>query len=73
MSYISIVVAEMALELAKLITFISEKVVADRMKGCVAKDIDLQIEREQCFWCKGKEKIATTAQNLADGVWLKVC
>ncbi|MEK7323508.1 MAG: DUF4238 domain-containing protein [Pseudomonadota bacterium] len=62
---------EMALELAKLITFISEKVVADRMKGCVAKDIDLQIEREQCFGAKGKEKIATTAQNLADGVWLR--
>lgn len=62
---------EMALELAKLITFISEKVVADRMKGRAAKDIDLQIEREQCFDEKGKEKIATTAQNLADGVWLR--
>jgi hypothetical protein len=62
---------EMALELAKLITFISEKVVADRMKGRFAEDIDLEIEREQCFDAKGKEKIVTTAQNLADGVWLR--
>lgn len=62
---------EMVLELAKLIAFISEKVVADRLNGRAVNDIDLQVEREQCFSSKGKEKISTTAQNLADGVWLR--
>ncbi|NOY71138.1 MAG: DUF4238 domain-containing protein [Gammaproteobacteria bacterium] len=62
---------EMALELAKLITFISEKVVVDRMNDRVIKGIDPQVEREQCFNSKGKEKISTTAQNCADGIWLR--
>jgi hypothetical protein len=62
---------EMALELAKLISFISTKVVADRMNGRIVKDIDPQVEREQCFSSKGREKISMTAQNLAEGVWLR--
>ncbi len=62
---------EMALELAKLIVFISEKVVADRMSGRVVNDIDPQVERKQCFNLKGKDRISNTAQNCADGVWLR--
>ena len=61
---------EMALEIAKLIFFISEKVVADRMSGRVVNDIDPQVEREQCFNLKGKERISNTAQIFADRVWL---
>ena len=62
---------EMGLELAKLIVFISEKVVADRMSGRVVNDIDPQVEREQCFNLKGKERISNTAQNCANEVWLR--
>lgn len=62
---------EMALELAKLISFLSTKVVADRISGRVVKDIDPQVEREQCFSPKGREKISVTAQNCADEIWLR--
>jgi len=62
---------EMALELAKLIAFISEKVIADRMSGRIVNDIDPEFERKQCFDVKGKERISNTAQNCADGIWLR--
>lgn len=62
---------EMALELAKLISFLSPKVVADRMNGRVVKDINPQVELEQCFSSKGREKISVTAQNCADRIWLR--
>lgn len=61
---------EMALELAKLIFFISEKVVSDRMNGRTVNEIDYQEEREQCFSLEGKERISNTAQNCANQVWL---
>ena len=63
---------EMALELAKLIFFISERVVADRLKGRTINEIDPQIEYEQCFSESGKEKISSTAKNCAEAVWLKI-
>jgi hypothetical protein len=62
---------EMALELAKLIFFISEKVVFDRMNGRTINEIDCQEEREQCFNLEGKERISNTAQNCANQVWLR--
>ncbi|WP_084312980.1 DUF4238 domain-containing protein [Desulfobulbus elongatus] len=63
---------EIALELAKLIFFISEKVVADRMNGRLIDDIDPQDEHQQCFNKEGKEYISNTAQIYADRVWLRI-
>ncbi len=40
---------EMALELAKLAMFISEKVVIDRLQGRLLTDIDEATERDVCF------------------------
>lgn len=62
---------EMVLDLAKLISIISTKVVDDRMNGRVVKDIDPQVERKQCFSAKGMDKISVTAHNCAESVWLK--
>jgi len=62
---------EMALELAKLIFFFSEKVVSDRINGRTVNEIDYQVEREQCFSLEGKERISNTAQNCANQVWLR--
>ncbi len=62
---------EMALELAKLISFLSSRVVADRISGRVVNDIDPQVEREQCFSPKGREKISVTAQNCTNEIWLR--
>ena len=62
---------EMALELAKLISLISGRVVADRIKGRTIMEIDPQIEYEQCFSESGREKISSTAKNCAEAVWLK--
>ncbi len=62
---------EMALELAKLIFFISEKVASDRISGRAINEIDHYVEREQCFSLEGKEKISNTAQNCASQIWLR--
>lgn len=62
---------EMTLELAKLIFFISEKVVADRMSGRTINDINPQVEHEQCFSLEGKERISNTAKNCTDRIWLR--
>ena len=62
---------EMAFELAYLISFLSERVVADRMKGRTIKEIDPSVEYDQCFSESGKEKISTTAKDCAEAVWLK--
>jgi hypothetical protein len=62
---------EMALELARLISFISEKVVIDRMAGRAIKHIDPKIEREQCFNVEGKNKISATARECAERIWLR--
>ncbi|MBY8309894.1 hypothetical protein KW529_22065 [Vibrio fluvialis] len=61
---------EMALEMAKLIHYLSEVVVAERMGNRTINDIDLQSEYEECFSLKGKERISNTAKNCADGIWL---
>ena len=63
---------EMALELAKLISFISERVIADRLNGRTIKEIDPKIEHEQCFSENGREKISSTAKNCAEAVRLKI-
>jgi hypothetical protein len=62
---------EMALELAKLMSFISSKVVSDRMGGRLIAEIDPEVEREQCFNEDGRNKISTTAKNFAEHVWIK--
>ena len=62
---------ELALELEKLIVFISEKVVTDRIGSRIVNNIDPQVERELCFNLTGKENICNTAQILADRVWLR--
>ena len=48
---------EIALELAKLMSFISEKVVSDRMRGRLIAEINPEVEREQCFSEAGRNKI----------------
>jgi hypothetical protein len=62
----------MALELAKLIYFLSEQIVADRMNGRAIREIDPQVEYEQCFSENGMEKISSTARNCAETVWLRI-
>lgn len=62
---------EMALELAKLIFFISGKVISDRTSGRAINEIDHHVEREQCFSLEGKERISNTAQNCASQIWLR--
>jgi hypothetical protein len=62
---------EMALELVKLIYFISEKVVSNRMDGRSISEIDPTAEREQCFSEAGRNKISTTARIFAENVWIK--
>ncbi|EMN7319766.1 DUF4238 domain-containing protein [Vibrio vulnificus] len=61
---------EMALEMAKLIQYLSESVVNKRMENRTINDIDLQSEYDECFSLKGKERISNTAKNCADGIWL---
>ena len=62
---------EMTLELATLISFIAEKVVADRLAGQQLEQLDEGSEREACFNEKGMAKISNTAMNFAEHVWLK--
>ncbi len=62
---------EMILELAKLKSFISEKVVSDRMNGRTIAEIDPLEERNQCFSEAGKCKISITAKNYAEHIWIK--
>lgn len=62
---------EMALELAKLALFISEKVVDDRLHGRLLTDINETTERDECFSEDGLKKIEQTAENIANGVWVK--
>jgi len=63
---------EMALELAKLILFISEKVVLDRLQGRILTDIDEVAERAECFNKDGLDKIEKTALNVANSVWVRI-
>lgn len=62
---------EMALELAKISLFVSEKVVFGRLQGRLLADIDEAAERALCFNKEGLEKIGQTALNLSNGVWLR--
>ena len=66
-------IEEMSFELSKLIAFISQKVVEDRVSGRTVAEIDLKAEYELCFGKKGKEKIRNTAVNCANQVWIKKC
>lgn len=63
---------EMALELAKLSLFISEKVVADRLGAKKLTEIDERAEREECFSESGTRKIEQTAVNIANAIWIKL-
>lgn len=62
---------EMALELAKLMSFLSEKVISDRMNGRLIAEIKPEVEREQCFSDAGRNKISTTARSCAEHIWVK--
>ncbi len=62
---------ELALELAKLSYFLSQKVVLDRTNGRVIKNIDTDVESKQCFGPEGMAKISTTAENITNQIWLK--
>lgn len=63
---------EMALELAKLTLFVSEKVVDKRLNGRLLADIDEATERDECFNEEGLKKIEQTALNMLNGVWVKL-
>lgn len=63
---------EMAFDLEELISFISEKVVDDRLQGRSLGDIDEAAEHDACFSQDGLKRIEQTALNLANGVWLKI-
>jgi len=63
---------EMALELAKLILFVSERIVEQRLTGRSLSDIDEVTERNECFNEDGLKKIEQTALNMLTGVWLKL-
>ncbi|MCK4347710.1 MAG: DUF4238 domain-containing protein [Thermoplasmatales archaeon] len=63
---------EMALELAKLTLFVSEKVVDKRLNGRLLADIDEATERDECFNEEGLNKIEQTALNMLNGVWVKL-
>lgn len=62
---------EMTLELAKLISYISGKVVSARMGSRLILEIHPEVEREQCFSEAGRNMISTTAKNFAEHVWVK--
>lgn len=62
---------EMALEMARLMSFISERIVSDRMSGRLISEINPTIEREQCFSEAGRNKISNTAVNCAEHIWIK--
>ena len=62
---------EMSLELAKLISFIAEKVVADRLNSRSIKEINAELERQKCFGKDGQEKIQNTAKNCAEQIWIR--
>lgn len=62
---------EMALEMTRLMRFISEKIVSDRMTGRLLAEINPAIEREQCFSVAGRNKISNTAIDCAEHIWIK--
>lgn len=62
---------EMALELANLLSFISQKVVDNRLSGRSIADIDIKTEYQQCFGAEGKEKIKNTAIKCANHIWIE--
>ncbi len=62
---------EMIFELSKLILYLSEAVVHNRLNNRTISEIDPKTERIECFNKKGKSKISTTAKNFAEGFWIK--
>lgn len=60
---------EMALETAKLLLFLSERVVDDRLGDRTPTAIDLAIERKACLGEAGRAKITQTARNFLEAVW----
>lgn len=63
---------EMALELAKLTLFVSERVVDDRLRGRSLTEINETTERDECFSEDGIRKIEQTAENIANSIWIKL-
>lgn len=62
---------EMALEIARLMLFISERIISDRLNGRLIAEINPVLEREQCFSEAGRNKISKTAIDCAEHIWLK--
>lgn len=63
---------EMAFELARIISILKEKIVADRIQGRSISSIDPKKERDECFSCYGIERINNTAKNFAEGFYLEI-
>jgi hypothetical protein len=62
---------EMGIELAKLILFLTEQVIAERVGDRDLVKIDPDTERLSCLGAEGVKKIEGTAQNAYQQVWLK--
>jgi hypothetical protein len=62
---------EMALELANILSFISQKVVDNRLSGRSISEIDIKTEYQQCFGDEGKDKIKNTAIKCANHIWIE--
>ena len=62
---------EMALEIARLTAFLSEKVVGERLAERKVEQIKQQEEITECFSDNGKERISNTAKVCADNIWIK--
>ena len=60
---------DMALELAKLLLWLSERVVERRTSGQGISDIDSTKEREECLGLEGKKVINNTAQRVYQHIW----
>lgn len=63
---------EMAFELARIFSFLEERIVDDRIQGRAISSIDPQVERDECFSCNGIERINNTAKNFAEGFYLQL-
>ena len=64
--------AEVVGELARLMLFLSSRVVASRLEGREVHSIDLEQERAELETPTALERVRNTAQNVATRIWFKV-
>lgn len=60
---------EMALELAQLLFWLSERVIEKRTQGRMLADIDPRVERDACLGPEGAKTITGTARMAYEHVW----